>query len=185
MYPGEFEAMFRKMADLFTLDMIAENIEVSGRSIKRTPSTPIWETIEGMRGCDYVDIGDGRVVPCHFLLKIATRVLFYTLLVQFEERLFRIHEWRGKDIGELNEKNINDLIRELVDSNLVGLQREYGSRSEFKEDLKAISAFRNVVMHVNKKLEDKVDVDVVIKRKRQIVKLLSALQEILDRMRRT
>jgi len=184
MYPGEFETLFMRMANLFTLETIAKNVEISGKSIRRTPLTPIWDTIDGLRGCDYVDIGDGRGVSCKFFFKKTVRILFYTLLVEFEGRLFRIHEWNGKPIDELNEKNINDLIRELVDSDLAELQDEYDSRSGFKDDLKAISSFRNIVMHVNKRLEKTIDLDVIINRKRQIVKLLSALQQILDKMER-
>lgn len=184
MYPGEFETLFRRMANLFTLETIATNVDVSGGSIRRTPLTPIWDTIDGLKGCDFVDIGDGRAVSCKFFFKKTVRILFYTLLVEFEGRLFRIHEWKGKSIDELNEKNINDLVKELVDSDLVDLQDEYDSRSSFKEDLKAISSFRNIVMHVNKKLERTIDIDVIISRKRQIIKLLSALQQILDRMER-
>ncbi len=182
MYPGEFETLFRRLANLFTLETIAENKSFEGKAIKRNPLTPIWDTMDGLSNCDYIDIGDGRGVSCRFFFKKTVRILFYVLLVEFEGRLFRIHEWRGKDISELNEENINDLIRELVDSDLVGLQKEYATRTEFKEDLKAISSFRNVIMHVNKKLEKTVDINTLIARKKQIIKLLSALQQILDNM---
>jgi hypothetical protein len=182
MYPGEFETLFRRLANLFTLETIAENKNFEGKSIKRNPLTPIWDTMDGLYDCDYIDIGDGRRVSCRFFFKKTVRILFYVLLVEFEGRLFRIHEWRGKDISELNEKNINDLIRELVESDLVELQKEYPTREEFKEDLKAVSSFRNVIMHVNKKLEKTVDINTLIKRKKQINKLLSALQQILDNM---
>lgn len=177
MYPGEFETLFRRLANLFTLETIAENKKFEGKSIKRNPLTPIWDTMEGLYDCDYIDIGDGRGVSCRFFFKKTVRILFYALLVEFEGRLFRIHEWNGKDISELNEKNINDLIRDLVD-----LQREYSSRANFKEDLKSISSFRNVIMHVNKRLEKNVDINTLIKRKKQILQLLSALQQILDNM---
>lgn len=182
MYPGEFETLFRRLANLFTLETIAENKNFEGKSVKRNPLTPIWDTMDGLYDCDYIDIGDKRGVSCRFFFKKTVRILFYVLLVEFEGRLFRIHEWRGKKISELNEKNINDLIRELVDSDLVELQKEYPVRKEFKEDLKALSSFRNVIMHVNKKLEKSVDINTLIERKKQIIRLLSALQQILDNM---
>ncbi len=180
MYPGEFETLFRRLANLFTLETIAENKGFKGKSVKRNPLTPIWDTMDGLYDCDYIDIGDERGVSCRFFFEKTVRILFYVLLVEFEGRLFRIHEWNGKNIEELNEKNINDLIRELVDSDLVELQKEYQTRNEFKEDLKALSSFRNVIMHVNKKLEKSVDINTLIKRKKQIIKLLSSLQQILD-----
>ena len=144
--------------------------------------TPIWDTIDSLHGIDSIDIGDNRSVSCRFFFKKTVRILFYVLLVEFEGRLFRIHEWHGKDISELNEQNINDLIREIVTSDLVELQIEYQSRTEFKDDLKAVSSFRNVIMHVNKKFEKSIDIDMLIQRKRQIGRLLIALQQILDRM---
>lgn len=182
MYPGEFETLFRRLANLFTLETIAENKPFTGKSIKRNPLTPIWDTMDGLYDCEYIDIGDGRRVSCRFFFKKTVRIMFYVLLVEFEGRLFRIHEWQGKDSSRLNEKNINDLIRELVDSKLVNLQKEYPSRSSFKEDLKAVSSFRNVIMHVNKKLEKTLDLNLLIKRKKQLIKLLAALQQILDNM---
>lgn len=182
MYPGEFDTLFRRLANLFTLETIADNKKLEGKSVKRNPLTPIWDTMDGLYGCDYVDIGDGRYVSCKFFFKKTVRILFFVLLVEVEGRLFRIHEWNGKNISELNEKNINDLIRELIDSDLVKLQKEYPSRGEFKEDLKAFSSFRNVIMHVNKKLEKTIDLETIINRKKQILRLLSALQQILDNM---
>jgi len=183
MYPGEFETLFRRMANLFTLETIAEAKNFEGRSVKRNPLTPIWDTMDGLYDCDWIDIGDGRGVSCRFFFKKTVRILFYVLLIEFEGRLFRIHEWNGKDISELNEKNINDLIRELVDSDLINLQKEYQTRSEFKEDMKALSSFRNVIMHVNKKLEKTIDLNTLISRKKQTIRLLSALQQILDNMK--
>ena len=180
MYPGEFESLFRRLANLFTLDTISEEIKFEGNSIKRSPNTPIWDTLEGVYDCDYIDVGEGRGVSCRFFFKKTVRILFYVLLVEIEGRLFRIHEWNGKPLSELNEKNINDLIRELVQSDFVEFQKEYENASKFKEDLKAISSFRNVIMHVNKKLEKTIDIDVLIKRKRQSQRLLIALQQILD-----
>ncbi len=182
MFPGEFERLFRRMADLFTLETIAEEGKAEGVSIKRNPNTPIWDTLDGLCDYDYIDIGKGKVVSCRFFFKKTVRILFYMLLVELEGRLFRIHERNGKPVEELNEKNMNGLIAELVNSELAGMQGEYSSRSGFKEDLKAISSFRNVIMHVNKKLERTIDINTLVKRKKQGVRLLGALQQILDAM---
>src|SRR3989344_16565 len=142
MYPGEFEEMFRKVANCFTLESVSQKKKIEGNFPKRNPNTPIWDTMDSIQDFEYIDIGEGRVVPRAKFFKIQVRSLFFILLVQFEENLFRIHQWQGKPIEELNETNINDLIRELVDSDLINFQSEYSSRGEFKEDLKAISSFR-------------------------------------------
>jgi hypothetical protein len=108
--------------------------------------------------------------------------MFMMLLVELEGRLFRIHQWRGKDLAELNDKNMNELIKEMVDSDLIKFQIEYPSRAEFKEDFKAISAFRNIIMHYNKKFEQTIDINILVNRKKQMTKMLIALQQILDKM---
>ncbi len=40
-------------------------------------------------------------------------------------------------------------------------------------------------MHVNKKLQKDIEIDVIIKRKRQLNKVLTALQQISDNMPRS
>lgn len=182
MYPGEFERLFARVSDLFTLDTISKKGDFSGKSLKRNPSTPVWDVLESLDGLDNFDLGDEKYVPCIPFFKKTIRILFFILLVEFEGRLFRIHEWNGKPLSSLNEKNINDLIRELLESDLVNFQREYSSASKFKEDLKAISSFRNVIMHVNKKLEKEILWETLVTRKAQLRKVLVALQQILDKM---
>ncbi|MBT4191979.1 MAG: hypothetical protein HOE11_01595 [Candidatus Diapherotrites archaeon] len=182
MFPGEFETLFREMANIFTLETIAKKMDLEGDYPKRNPHSPIWDTIDTLYDCEYVDVGNGKYVSCQLFFKKTVRILFYTLMIELEGRLFRIHEWNGKSLDELNEANLNVLIKELVDSELIDKQIEYDSRTEFKKDLKAVSSFRNVIMHVNKKLEQTVDVKTVVQRKKQMLKLLLALQQILDHM---
>lgn len=182
MYPGEFETLFRNVSNLFTLETVAQKKRLKGNYPKRSPHTPLWDTMDSTLGYDYIDIGGGRYVSCSYFLKKPVRILFFILLSEFESRLFRVHEWQGRDLVELNEKNLNDLIRDLVNSDLISLQTEYESRGKLNEDLKACSAFRNVIMHVNKKLEQSVELETLINRKKQATKVLLALQQILDRM---
>jgi hypothetical protein len=182
MYPGEFENLFRKIANIFTLDTMARELDLPGNFPKRNPETPIWDVMDSVLDCEYIDIGEGKYVSCKYFFKRPTRILFMVLLAELEASLFRIHERNGKDIAELNNKNMNELIKELVDSELIKSQIEYPSRAEFKEDLKAISAFRNVLMHYNKKLEKTIDINTLINRKKQMNKMLAALQQICDKM---
>ncbi|MEK7650012.1 MAG: hypothetical protein AAB367_03605 [Patescibacteria group bacterium] len=182
MYPGEFESLFRKVANTFTLDSVAEEKTVSGKFPKRNASSPLWDTIDSGWKSAFIDLGGRRVVSTKHFLKKPVRILFFILLVEMEGRIFRIHEWQGKDIEELNEKNLNHLIKELVDSDLIKLQSVYKTRSALKEDLKAISAFRNLIVHVNKKLQREINLPVVAQRKQQLINLLRALQEIIDNM---
>jgi hypothetical protein len=182
MYPGEFETLFRKIANIFTLETMAQKLELSSNFPKRNPETPIWDVLDSALDCEYIDIGGGRYVSCKHFFKKTVRIMFMMLLVELEGRLFRIHQWRGKDLAELNDKNMNELIKEMVDSDLIKFQIEYPSRAEFKEDFKAISAFRNIIMHYNKKFEQTIDINILVNRKKQMTKMLIALQQILDKM---
>ena len=182
MYPGEFETLFRKIINSITLEMFAKDMKLEGSFPKRSPATPTWDAVEAFVDCEYIDIGGGKLVSNKIFSKV--RIPFFMLLAEFESRLFRIHEWNGKEINELNEKNLNELIVELLDSDLIKLQREYPDRKEFREDMKAVSSFRNIIMHVNKKLEKTINIQTIIERKKQINKILSALQQILDKMER-
>jgi len=180
MYPGDFEKLFRKISELFTLELISEKKDLEQNFPKRNPETPIWNTIETLPIEGYFDIGHGRYVPVKKFFKRPVRILFFLFTTEFESRLFRILKWYGKDDSELNEKNINNLIKDLLDSELVNFQKEYSTRTEFKEDLKAVSSFRNVIVHVNKKLENGINNNILKKRKQQLITILSALQQITD-----
>jgi len=181
MYPGEFEKLFRRISELLTLELISEQKDLEENYPKRNPNTPIWDTIECLESGGYIDLGNGKFAPYKNFFKGPVRILFFMLISEFEGRLFRISEWFGNDISELNEKNLNNLITDLLDSDL-DFQREYKSRREFKKDLKAVSSFRNIIVHINKKLESEVKPEVLIKRKSQIRRLLVAMQQILDGM---
>ncbi|MDD5700326.1 MAG: hypothetical protein PHH00_04045 [Candidatus Nanoarchaeia archaeon] len=185
MYPGEFEELFKKVSKVFTLETVAKNRQIQGKLLNRNPETPLWDTIEHIKGFDGIDIGDGKFVSCEHFFKKPIRILFFILIHEFESRLYRINRRNGRPIEELDEKNVNDLIRELLENeSLISLQDIYKSRAQFKDDLKAISAFRNLIVHTNRKLLKSVGSETLIERKKQILMVLEALQQISDRMER-
>lgn len=185
MYPGEFENLFNKISQIFTLGSVAKKEVINGKLLKRNPQTPIWDTIDSIKECDGIDVGNGNSVSCAYFFKKPIRMLFFILIHELESRLYRIHRWNGKPINELDKLNFNDLIKELVNNKeLISFQDVYQSRALFKEDLKAISSFRNIIVHTNRRLLKEVDKDTIIKRKKQVLILLETLQQILDRMER-
>lgn len=184
MYPGEFEQLFRKVSSNFTLEGVAKKDRIEGKLLKRNPETPIWDTIESIKGYQGIDIGTGKYVSLEHFFRKPVRILFFILIHELESRLYRIHRWNGKLIKELDELHYNDLVRELVNNEqLISLQNIF-SRSVFKEDLKAISSFRNIIAHTNRKLLNRVDAETLVQRKKQILSLLEATQQILDGMER-
>ena len=185
MYPGEFDELFRKISNLFTLETVSQKEKVTGRLLKRNPQTPLWDTLDSIEGYDGIDISNGSFVSCEKFFKKPVRILFFILIHEMESRLYRIHRRNGTELNELNELNINDMIRMLVDNeNLLRLQKTYQSRALLKEDLKAISAFRNIIVHTNRKLLKEIDSKTIIQRKKQITQMLETLQQISDNINR-
>ena len=182
MHQEKFQKIFGQISKGLTLNLLSENKNPVEKIIRECSDDLVWDTIDDLKNFDCIELENSKTIFCRHFFKRPVRILFFVMLSEFENRLFRIHERRGKLISELNEKNLNDLIRELAESDLVNLQNEYETRSKFKEEMKSVSSFRNIIMHVNKKLEKEIDADILIKRKSQILKLLSALQQISDNM---
>lgn len=185
MLQKDFDNFFGKISKDLPVSLIAKHrkIESSENFLKVEDSLPVFDALELLRENDYLLLEDGRIVQKHFLLKRPLRIAFFVLLSEIESRLYRIQEWNGLPLHELNDKTMNDFIRLLLsDSDLFSFQKQYSSRSEFKEDLKAISSVRNLVVHVNKRMEMETDFETIVKRKNQLSKLLNALSEILGKM---
>ncbi|MBI4158830.1 hypothetical protein HY500_01070 [Candidatus Woesearchaeota archaeon] len=182
MYTGEFEELFRKISNLFTLETVSQEEQIKGKLLRRDPKTPVWDTLESIDGYDAIDIG-GKYVSCEKFFRKPVRILFFILIHEIESRLYRIHRRNGKPLSDLDESNINNMIKGLIsDKGLLEAQKIYQTRSELKEDLKAISSFRNIIFHTNRKLLKTVGSKTLIQRKKQVIKLLEALQQISDRM---
>lgn len=183
MRKGEFEELFSNISKQLSVALIAkkrkENDPKEGEIFPT--QTPVFDALDLFLNKEYAFLDDGRIVKKQFLLKRPTRILFFFLLTELESRLYRTQEWSNRQLKDLNENNMNDLIRDLAnDKKLFSYQKEYQTRMEFKEDLKAISSIRNLIVHVNKKLELETNYNTIIKRKNQLQKLLNALNEILE-----
>ena len=178
----EFWDFFSKISKYFTVSLIAKEIplEKEETTLVVEGDLPIFDSIELLEKYSCLVLPDGKIVKRKFLLKRPLRILLFIFLAELESTLYRIQEWSGRELKELNEKNMNDLIRDLLnDKKLFTYQKEYPTRALFKEDLKAVSAVRNLIVHVNKKLELETDFETIAKRKRQMQKLYIALSQII------
>ncbi|MBS3057394.1 MAG: hypothetical protein J4415_02090 [Candidatus Diapherotrites archaeon] len=179
-----FEKFFNGISKQMTVDLIARKNDGKNYCTSRAVDgkLPVFDALDLFDKTECLVLNDGRVIERSFMLKRPLRVAFFALLTEIESRLYRISEWCNNPIKELNEKNLNDFIRCLLENgNLFSYQTIYKSKKEFREDLKAISAFRNTVMHVTKRFETETDFETVVKRKKQALKLIEALGQILDR----
>lgn len=183
----KWERFLESISRQLPVSLIAnENADgLKGSFVEADGSLPVLEAIDLLEKHDYLRLPDGRIVEKRLLLKRPLRIALFVILTELESRLYRTQEWSNRPLKELNDKNLNDLIKDLVnDKILFAYQTAYKKRSEFKEDLKAVSSMRNQIAHVNKKLEMEVDFETVLKRKRQMLRLLDALDEILARQER-
>lgn len=179
----DWETFFGNISKQLTVSLLAkprrENENES--CIEIEPELPVFDAIDLLEKYECLSLSDGRIIKRKFLLKRPLRILFFIYLTELESKLYRTQEWSNRALGELNETNMNDLIRDLInDEKLFSYQTEYKSRGAFKEDLKAISSIRNLIAHVNKKLELETDFETIVKRKKQMQRLLRALEQILD-----
>lgn len=184
MRPKDFERFFNGISQNFTVGMFAEprpeDLEV-GKKIDK--DMPLFDAADLFENNDYLSIGDKLIIRQKKLLKRPIRILLFIQLTELESKLYRILEWSNYPLEKLNGMMLNDYIKELINNEkLLGLQGIYSSRKSFKEDLKAISSIRNLIVHVNKKLELEYCVHNVIKRKRQLAKLIEAAAQILDKL---
>lgn len=146
---------------------------------------PVFDAIDLLKDHESLVLPDGRTVKKRFLMKRPLRIIFFVLLTELESKLYRTQEWSSQPLSELNEANMNKLIVNLLDNaTLFSYQDLYKTRADFKEDLKAVSAIRNNIVHVNKKLELEIDFETIVRRKGQLLKLLEAFNQILDAQER-
>jgi len=179
----EFSEFLARVSRTMPVSMLAREapLEKHEKCIKVDEGLPVFDALDLLEHNDCLALENGKTVRKKYMLKRPLRIMFFVLLTELESKLYRTQEWSGMPLEELNDKTFNDFVRFLVDDKkLYAFQKEYSSKKEFREDLKAASSFRNLMAHVNKKLEMETDFDTVLKRKHQILRLLRALAEILD-----
>ncbi|MBS3079189.1 hypothetical protein J4218_03655 [Candidatus Pacearchaeota archaeon] len=181
MYLGDFKVFFNDISSRFTLESISREKTLDGKLLKRNPTELLWNVLDFVKDSDGIDIGNGKFVSIESFFRKRTRILFFILIHEFESRLYRVHKWNGYSLERLDNMSLNDMIRDLVnDSKVIEIQNVYTSVNEFRDDLKAVSSFRNIIVHTNRKLLTGIGIENLINRKNQTAQCLLALQEILD-----
>ena len=184
----DWEPFFNNISRQLTVSLIArpQTEKNSGAQQVAVEATlPVFDAIDLLKDHESLVLPDGRTVKKRFLMKRPLRIIFFVLLTELESKLYRTQEWSSQPLSELNEANMNKLIVNLLDNaTLFSYQDLYKTRADFKEDLKAVSAIRNNIVHVNKKLELEIDFETIVRRKGQLLKLLEAFNQILDAQER-
>ena len=63
------------------------------------------------------------------------------------------------------------------------MQKVYNKKQDLRSDLKAISSFRNLIMHSNRKIELDAQFSTVLKRKGQLDMLIRAMRAIMKKQK--
>lgn len=179
MDPKKFDAFFNKLStSIVALDVAKEDGSVKGL-VRVNGKLPLFEAIDFLEKEEGIAVSDRLSIRRRQLMNHPIKVLFYLLVTQIEYQLYKVLKNSGLSENALHELNFNDLVRQfLSNESLTSRQTIYKSRLKFKDDLKAISSFRNVLMHSNKKMNLANDYKVVLKRKKQALSLLKALNDI-------
>ncbi len=180
MWLPELEALLNRLSADLPVSLVAKKIDPPiGAGLAVPNATPILDAFSLLEKNGYLTLSDSRIVTRQLMMKRPLRILFFVILTEIESKMYRLQEWSNRPLADLNGQTFNDMIRDTVsDDKLFSLQKEYQKRSEFRDDLKAISAFRNLVVHVNKKLEMETDFETAVKRKNQAFRVLKALDQI-------
>jgi hypothetical protein len=179
MEPKLFKKFFKKLSDDLTVEFMAKEQKPFGSCLKVKNNLPALDALELLEKNDCLMTEDGLVVTKKESMKRAIKTLFYVLITQLEYHLYKTLKPRVQSLKELQAGDLNDLIRLfLAQDELFKMQTVYAKRSEMKKDLKAISSFRNLIMHSNKKMDLEAEFSTILKRKRQALKLLGALEQL-------
>src|SRR3989344_2999933 len=179
MRPEKFKPFFEKLSKEVTVSLISKDTPPKGKSLRVPDNLPVFEALDLLEKCDSLITESGEVFTKEDSMKKPVKTLFYALIIEIEYRLYKVLKSRVDSIDMLREAEFNELIRLfLADSELFNLQKVYSKESEMKDDLKAISSFRNVIMHSPRKIDLETSYNIVIKRKNQALKLMKALDDL-------
>ena len=176
----KFWQFFSKLAGMITVSHVAKEHVGVAASVFVEPGAPLLDVVDLLEGNAAVGVrGTGLTLARRQLMNHQLKVFFYLLVIQVEYQLYKALKLGGFDSGKLKELSFNELVKSFLELDAFGKQGVYERRSELKTDLKAIGAFRNVLMHTNRKLELEAEYDMVLHRKRQLFKCLKALDEVV------
>lgn len=179
MQPKIFHKMFSQLSKQMTVSLIAKEQTPIGSCLQVDDELPVFDAVDLFEKNECLTTKSGLIATRHHLMNKPIKTLFYALIIEIEYRLYRFLKQRVQSPKDLQTCNFNELIRMfLADQDVLKLQNIYTKKKELREDLKAIGSFRNVIMHSNRKLDLDTEFITIIKRKRQALRLISALDQL-------
>lgn len=182
MEPKAFKKFFSRMSEQLPITLIAKEVNATDSCLEVKDSLPIFDALDLLEKHSCLTLKNGLVVNRKQMMSKPVKTLFYALIIEIEYRLYRVLKKRTQSVKELQTKNFNDMIKQFIeDQELLKMQNVYSKRQQIKEDLKAISSFRNIIMHSNRKMDLDTEFATIIKRKKQALKLLDALEQLYNK----
>ena len=179
MRPERFKPFFEKLSKEMTASLISRDLSSCEKCFEIEDNLPIFDVLDLLEKHECLRLENGQVITRDDTMRKPVKTLFYLLITEIEYRLYKVLKNRVESLEKLRESEFNELIRLFLENKeLFEIQDIYSKRAELKEDLKAISSFRNVIMHAPRKIDLETRYDVVVKRKNQALKLMKMLGEI-------
>ena len=178
MRPERFNKFFQYLEKL-PVSLIAKNIKPKENYFRIKSDMPLFDALDLLGRYDCLILENGDVITREQTMSKPVKTIFYTLVIEIEYRLYKVLKEKVKSPEELQRLEFNELIKMfLLYDDLLKKQNVYSEKQNMKKDLKAISSFRNIVMHSPRKMDLATRYDIIIKRKKQALKLLEALGQI-------
>lgn len=178
---------FSKVAKDFNVVLLAKPAKPLKNCINVKDNLQIFDALQLLQKYDCLVTEKGLVVTRAEAMERPVRVLIFMLTIEMEYSIYKILKQyvnSPESLERLRSFHLNDMIREFFKlSEPFDMQNIYTKRQEMKRDLKAVSSFRNIIMHSNRKMELETEFTVILKRKDQLFKLLDALNQITENIK--
>ncbi len=180
--------LFSRVSKDFNVVLLAKTRELPLENhIHVKDDLPVFDALELLQKHDCLVTEDGSTVTKAEALERPVKILFFMLIMEVEYSLYKVlkqYTDSPESLERLRSSNMNDMIREFfTHPEPFGMQGVYTKKQEMKKDLKAVSSFRNVNMHSNRKIDLETGFETVLKRKGQLFRLLEALDQITDKLK--
>ncbi|MDD5700389.1 MAG: hypothetical protein PHH00_04375 [Candidatus Nanoarchaeia archaeon] len=184
----ETKNLFAFISKNLTVETIAKPIKENQEDcpiIKK--DLPVFDSLDLLEKHPCLKIEGDLEVTRAQMMKKPIRALFFILSTEIEYSLYKTlknYDKSEKDLKELQSSFLNDLIRKFLKlDEPFKLQSTYKTISEIKKDLKAFSSFRNIIMHSNTKIQLETDFKIILERKKQMLKLFEAFEQIREHLK--
>ena len=179
--------LFLSVSRDFNIVLLAKSAKPLENCINVKDNMQVFDALELLQEYNCLVTEKGLVVTRKEAMERPVRILFFMLMIEMEYSIYKILKQymnSPESLERLRSLHLNDMIREFFTlPEPFGMQDIYTKKQDMKKGLKAVSSFRNIIMHSNRKMELETDFTVILKRKGQLFGLLDALGQITENLK--